>query len=154
MLWVWTGYFGALKDHMAGKVSIKSLSNCPSFMQPSIKGIRAICEEGKGCQLMAHWPLGPGDGRKGTARYPVKDSRTSLCKLICNQLRVITHCFLSVGTRNPWENNELQLMTIRNYCLMASLIAYCPTDAMNTPCHNAQRVHKHKIIYCALAAFP
>lgn len=102
--------------------------------------------------VLATWAL--KWARKGIARYPVKDSRASLCKLICNQWQVITHCFLSIDTRNPWENNELQLMTIKNYCLMASLIAHSSMEAMNTQYHNVCTAHIQTQNYILLQAHP
>lgn len=89
--------------------------------------------EERSYQLMACGPYRPRSGQKASLIMPSRTPHASLCNLICNQLQVITHCLSSIGTRHPWENNELQLMTIRDYCLVASLIAHPSTGAIEHP---------------------
>lgn len=89
--------------------------------------------EERSSQLMGCGPHRAGSGQKAPLVIPSRTPHASLCNLICNQLQVITHCLSSIGTRNPWENNELQLMTIRDYCLIASLIAHPSTGAIEHP---------------------
>lgn len=81
---------------------------------------------------MSRWSCGSGHDLRATREPGV----------LCNQWGVITHCFPYTGGREPWRDNEMQLMEKKSQLTVTSKWSLCsPPGRPWRPFQGQEQIH-------------